>query len=94
MFCMAAAGFLTSVQAVNEAFPPKRSRAVTDQDVSATQKEDRIRPNDVASEVKRSSEENAEGAPHICTDLDGKPFGWSWANVPFAAMKCDIPRQE
>ena len=25
---------------------------------------------------------------HSCTDMNGKTFGWSWSNVPFAS-NCD-----
>jgi hypothetical protein len=95
IFCAAAAGFFSSVQAVNEAFPRKHLRVATDQGVSAIQKEDRTQPKDAASAVEHPREEKAETEPHLnrlCTSMDGKPFGWSWPNVPFAAMRCDVLR--
>jgi hypothetical protein len=33
--------------------------------------------------------EGSMGRGKYCLDMNGKPFGWHWANIPFAALACD-----
>ena len=96
-FFLAAAGLLTSFEAVNEMFPPTGSRAETRRAQSPMRKEDRLLGTPVADKIENSQEAAAEAEPHLnrlCTGLEGKPFGWDWPNVPFAALTCDIPRRK
>jgi hypothetical protein len=40
-----------------------------------------IQPKPAISEV-------STGRGKYCLDMNGKAFGWHWANVPFAALAC------
>ena len=44
--------------------------------------------------MKPRPAQTARPSGRLCTDLNGKPFRWHWANVPFAAVCTDDARDD
>ena len=89
-FGLAAAGLIVSFQLVNEAIPLKISTAEATLTRLPAPKEDRLGPFPIKAD--KSHETVTEAKPRLgglCIDMEGKPFSWSWPNIPFAAMTCD-----
>lgn len=95
VFSLTVVGFLASFQAVNDAFPPKRSQSVARSNPLPSPLTDRMQTIDRAGMSEHSGKQRADNEPHrfaICNTLDGKAFAWFWPNVPFAAMTCSNQR--
>jgi hypothetical protein len=87
----ASAGLVISNHVVDAVIPLKNARATkpADGETPAT-----VRPQspiDRPATGARPDDANAEGpisTGRVCTDLNGRTFGWNWPNIPFGAAAC------
>jgi hypothetical protein len=79
-------GLVVSNHVVNAMIPLKSSR-VTKASATVQPKS----PIDTPVTGEHPYDANAEAAiptGRLCTDLNGKTFGWNWPNVPFGTATC------
>jgi hypothetical protein len=78
-------GLVVSNHVVNAMIPMKSSRVTKSATVQPKS------PIDTPVTGEHPYDANAEAAiptGRLCTDLDGKIFGWNWPNVPFGTATC------